>query len=247
MNDLTGIIDELLKASDALADSDAAEDLTDKINAVVSDLNEISNDGGAVAFQTARTLNTVRTAISDVDALIAVMNAYYDDVQKTLEDSENVLSQVQKTADDAATALQNLNTALRSAEPDFSAAADDSFKVGHMAIDNTNKIVDDTKDFKETGHHLRDTVNNKLDEEEEDNNFLNMDPEAEKVSLTSDKNQEPTSIAIICRSDEISVDDDEKKALDAEVADASTTFFGRIKAVFVKIWDTLRSLLGMND
>lgn len=247
VNSLTDVINELLLASDALADSDAAEELTDKINSVVSDLNEITDDGGAVAFQTARTLNTVRSAISDIDALISIMNAYYDDVQKTLEDSENVLSQVQKTAEDAATALQNLNTALRSAEPDFSAAADNSFQVGHMAIDNTNKIVEDTKDFKETGHNLRDTINNKLDEEEADNNFLNMDPEATKASLTSDKNQEPTSIAIICRSDEISVDDDDEKALDAEVADASTTFFGRIKAVFVKIWDTIRSLFGMGD
>ena len=240
VNGLTGAIENILKATDSLVDSDAAENLVDYINSVTSDLNEIMDNGGAVAFDAAKTLNTLRSVISDIDELIGIMNAYYGDVQKTLEDSENVLTQIQKTSGDAATALQNLNSTLRSAEPDFSAAADNSFKVGHMAIDNTNKIVDDTKDFKSTGRNLRDTINNKLDEEEADNNFLNMDPEATKVSLT-------TSIAIICRSDEILVSDDTTKTLDAEIPDASTNFLGRIKAVFVKLWNTVRSLLGMDD
>lgn len=247
VNGLTGAIEKILTATDSLVDSDAAENLVDYINSVTSDLNEIMDNGGAVAFDAAKTLNTLRSVISDIDELIGIMNAYYGDVQKTLEDSENVLAQIQKTSGDAATALQNLNSTLRSAEPDFSAAADNSFKVGHMAIDNTNKIVDDTKNFKSTGRNLRDTINNKLDEEEADNNFLNMDPEATKVSLTSDQNQEPTSIAIICRSDEISVSDDTTKTLDAEIPDASTTLLGRIKAVFVKLWNTVRSLLGMDD
>lgn len=247
VNGLTKAIEEILRATDSLVASDAAENLVDYINSVTSDLNEIMDNGGAVAFDAAKTLNTLRSVISDIDELIGIMDAYYGDVQKTLEDSENVLTQIQKTSGDAATALQNLNSTLRSAEPDFSAAADNSFKVGHMAIDNTNKIVDDTKNFKSTGRNLRDTINNKLDEEEADNNFLNMDPEATKVSLTSDQNQEPTSIAIICRSDEISVSDDTTKTLDAEIPDASTTLLGRIKAVFVKLWNTVRSLLGMDD
>lgn len=244
VNNLTSSMSGILED---LADPEKVEELVDYIDSVTSDLNEIMENGGAVAFDAAKTLNTLRSVISDIDELIGIMNAYYGDVQKTLEDSENVLTQIQKTSGDAATALQNLNSTLRSAEPDFSAAADNSFKVGHMAIDNTNKIVDDTKDFKSTGRNLRDTINNKLDEEEADNNFLNMDPEATKVSLTSDQNQEPTSIAIICRSDEISVDDDTTKTLDAEVPDASTTLLGRIKAVFVKLWNTVRSLLGMDD
>ncbi len=244
VNNLTSSMSGILED---LADPEKVEELVDYIDSVTSDLNEIMDNGGAVAFDAAKTLNTLRSVISDIDELIGIMNAYYDDVQKSLEDSENVLTQIQKTSGDAATALQNLNSTLRSAEPDFSAAADNSFKVGHMAIDNTNKIVDDTKDFKSTGRNLRDTINNKLDEEEADNNFLNMDPEATKVSLTSDQNQEPTSIAIICRSDEISVSDDTTKTLDAEVPDASTTLLGRIKAVFVKLWNTVRSLLGMDD
>lgn len=244
VNNLTSSMSGILED---LADPEKVEELVDYIDSVTSDLNEIMDNGGAVAFDAAKTLNTLRSVISDIDELIGIMNAYYGDVQKTLEDSENVLTQIQKTSGDAATALQNLNSTLRSAEPDFSAAADNSFKVGHMAIDNTNKIVDDTKDFKSTGRNLRDTINNKLDEEEADNNFLNMDPEATKVSLTSDQNQEPTSIAIICRSDEISVSDDTTKTLDAEIPDASTTLLGRIKAVFVKLWNTVRSLLGMDD
>ena len=38
-----------------------------------------------------------------------------------------------------------------------------------------------------------------------DNNFLNMDPNAEKVSFTSDENAEPNTLQIIMRTEEISV------------------------------------------
>ena len=152
--------------------------------------------------------------------------------------------EMEKTAADAASALQNVNNTLRSAEPDFSNAADEGLEIGRQAVDNTEDIVDSTKHLKKTGRKLRDTINNKLDEEEADNNFLNMDPDATKVSLTSTKNQEPTSISIVCRSEEISADDDETKVLDSEVSAPATTLMQRVKAVFLKMWNAIRSVFG---
>ncbi|MBO6308022.1 MAG: hypothetical protein J6N70_04100 [Oribacterium sp.] len=242
--DLTDAISNLETENGNLFDAEGAEELIDSINKVISDLDDILDDGGAVAFQTARVVNTLRTTIGDIDGLVGIMNAYYEDIQKTFEDSENVIMEMEKTAADAASALQNVNNTLRSAEPDFSNAADEGLEIGRQAVDNTEDIVDSTKHLKKTGRKLRDTINNKLDEEEADNNFLNMDPDAAKVSLTSTKNQEPTSISIVCRSEEISADDDEAKALDSEVSAPATTLMQRVKAVFLKMWNAIRSVFG---
>ncbi|WP_029200772.1 hypothetical protein [Oribacterium sp. NK2B42] len=241
---LTDAISNLETENGNLFDAEGAEELIDSINKVISDLDDILDDGGAVAFQTARVVNTLRTTIGDIDGLVGIMNAYYEDIQKTFEDSENVIMEMEKTAADAASALQNVNNTLRSAEPDFSNAADEGLEIGRQAVDNTEDIVDSTKHLKKTGRKLRDTINNKLDEEEADNNFLNMDPDAAKVSLTSTKNQEPTSISIVCRSEEISADDDEAKVLDSEVSSPATTLMQRVKAVFLKMWNAIRSVFG---
>ena len=243
--DLTDAISNLETENGNLFDSEGAEELIDSINTVISDLDDILDDGGAVAFQTARTVNTVRTTIGDIDGLIGIMNAYYEDIQKTFEDSENVIVEMEKTSADAASALQRVNDTLRSAEPDFSNAADEGIEIGRQAVENTEDIVDSTKHLKNTGRKLRDTINNKLDEEEADNNFLNMDPDAPKVSLTSTKNQEPTSISIVCRSEEISADDNEAKVLDSEVSEPATTFMQRVMAVFKKLWDAICSIFGI--
>ena len=107
-------------------------------------------------------------------------------------------------------------------------------------------MIDHTTELKETGHGLRDAINDKLDEEEADNNFINMDPDAPKVSLTSDNNQEPTNISIVCRSDEIK-SAEEAESLDSEVDAAGTTFWQRIANVFITIWNAIKGLFSSDD
>ena len=232
ISELTGAqADELLSAMDDLSDS----------------LENILDDGGDVSKNVARVMNGLRTVMSDTDRMTGVANDYYDDIQTAISNADNVLLQAQVTADGVANAMQLLNDTLRNASDDFGNAADAGIEAGEQAIDNTRTLVDATKNLKNSGRDLRDSINNELDDEEDDNNFLNMDPEATKVSLTSDANQEPDSIAIICRSDEIKSDDDEDKTLDSEVDAEGTTAFQRIAAVFKKIWTTLKKILGFGE
>ena len=232
VSEITGAqADELLSAMDDLSDS----------------LENILDDGGDVSKNVARVMNGFRTVMSDADRMTGVANDYYDDIQTAISNADNVLLQAQVTADGVANAMQLLNDTLRNASDDFGNAADAGIEAGEQAIDNTRTLVDATKNLKNSGRDLRDSINNELDDEEDDNNFLNMDPEATKVSLTSDANQEPDSIAIICRSDEIKSDDDEDKTLDSEVDAEGTTAFQRIAAVFKKIWTTLKKILGFGE
>lgn len=242
INDLSSALQEYYEAD---KDRDGTE-LAAAIDDVCSKLTEIAESGAALSFQAARVTNTIRDLIGDMDSLIGIMNAYYDDVQKSIEDGDNLIAELQKTSDDTASVLQTVNNTLRSAEPDFSAAADDSIKVGHEAVENGGNMIDHTSELKETGHGLRDAINDKLDEEEADNNFINMDPDAPKVSLTSSENQEPTNISIVCRSDEIK-SAEEAESLDSEVDAEGTTFWQRIANVFITIWNAIKGLFSNDD
>ena len=243
---LSTLTEGLYNISDGIDDIDdpaMIEELMGGMADVLSDIEEISNYGGAVAFQTARFLTSARNLAADMDTLVATMNNYYQDVQDAITNTDNVLLQIQKTTDDLSGTLQTVNDTLRSAEKNFSDAADEGLEAGRLAVDNTGKIVDNVRDLKASGADLRKSINDELDEKEAENNFLNMDPEATKVSLTSDENPEPSSVSIICRTDEISYEDDAaQKILDAEEAEAQSTVFERIINVFKTIWKKITGL-----
>ena len=230
---------------EAIFGSDQTAQLLIKISRVSSEIDDILSKGGAVAFQTARFVNSARDLASDMDELTAVMNAYYEDIQTMADRADTLLLQTEKAADDLAVTLQTVNNTLRAAEEDLNRAADAAIAAGSQAVDNSRKIVDNTKNLKNSGADLRKSINDELDEQEADNNFLNMDPYAEKVSLTSDRNPSPDNVSIICRTEEITAPDIKpEKTLDAEISDPETTPLERIRLVFLKIRDIFKSFLG---
>ena len=217
--------------------------VTAQIDAVLASISRLSSDAGAVTFQTARVVNSVNELAGDLDTLIGIMNRYYEDMQGALTNLDHVLVQIEKTSDDLAGTMQTINNTLRAASQNFSAAGDDALRTGQLAVDNTRKIVKNTENLKNSGADLRKSINDELDEKEAEHNFLNMDPYAEKVSLTSEKNQEPKSVQIICRSDEITIKDS-AKSLDSEVDADGITLWQRIINVFHRVAELVAGLFG---
>ena len=217
--------------------------VTAQIDAVLASISRLSSDAGALTFQTARVVNSVNELAGDLDTLIGIMNRYYEDMQGALTNLDHVLVQIEKTSDDLAGTMQTINNTLRAASQNFSAAGDDALRTGQLAVDNTRKIVKNTENLKNSGADLRKSINDELDEKEAEHNFLNMDPYAEKVSLTSEKNQEPKSVQIICRSDEITIKDS-AKSLDSEVDAEGITLWQRIINVFHRVAELVAGLFG---
>ena len=217
--------------------------VTAQIDAVLASISRLSSDAGAVTFQTARVVNSVNELAGDLDTLIGIMNRYYEDMQGALTNLDHVLVQIEKTSDDLAGTMQTINNTLRAAIQNFSAAGDDALRTGQLAVDNTRKIVKNTENLKNSGADLRKSINDELDEKEAEHNFLNMDPYAEKVSLTSEKNPEPKSVQIICRSDEITIKDS-AKSLDSEVDAEGLTLWQRIINVFHRVAELVAGLFG---
>lgn len=217
--------------------------VTAQIDAVLASISRLSSDAGALTFQTARVVNSVNELAGDLDTLIGIMNRYYEDMQGALTNLDHVLVQIEKTSDDLAGTMQTINNTLRAASQNFSAAGDNALRTGQLAVDNTRKIVKNTENLKNSGADLRKSINDELDEKEAEHNFLNMDPYAEKVSLTSEKNPEPKSVQIICRSDEITLKDS-AKSLDSEVDAEGLTLWQRIINVFHRVAELVAGLFG---
>lgn len=66
-----------------------------------------------------------------------------------------------------------------------------------------------------------------------------MDPDAEKVSFTSSKNPEPRTLQVVLRTDEISLENEEHKTLDAETEEPEVSPLKRMWNVLVKMWRSL--------
>ena len=96
--------------------------------------------------------------------------------------------------------------------------------------------------MRKAGRTMKDTMDNEWNDMEDDNNFLNMDPNAEKVSFTSDENAEPNTLQIIMRTEEISVDDD-AELLDAETAKADVNPLERMWNMLVQMVRALHKLV----
>ena len=214
-----------------------------QIDAVLAGVSRLSSDAGAVAFQTSRVVNSANELAGNLDTLIGIMNQYYEDTQEAITSLDHVLVQIEKTSEDLAGTMQTVNDTLRAASKNFSAAGDNALKTGQLAVDNTRKIVKNTENLKNSGADLRKSINDDLDEKEAENNFLNMDPYAEKESLTSEKNPEPNSVQIICRSDEITVKES-AKGLDSEVDPEGSTLWQRIINVFRRVAELISGLFG---
>ncbi|MDD5831866.1 MAG: hypothetical protein PUC98_00030, partial [Clostridiales bacterium] len=212
------------------------EDMIALLDSTSSDIDDVMSEGASVSYQTSRLLDSLRKTLSDVDALTGVMNTYYGDIQTALGNMSNITESAERTSKALTDTLQILNDTLRAASENLSNAGDLGISVGKDAVSNMNSIVDNTKDLKEAGADLRKTINDELDKEEAEHNFLNMDPNAEKESLTSRKNKEPKTVQIICRTDEIKADDNtEPQITDAELPEVKQSFGERVINIFRRI------------
>ena len=248
LKDLTESLKDMAEGVNEACGSADTEELLKRITAVSKDIEEISSYAGSVSFQTARVLESLRNLAGDMDELVSVMNAYYEDTQAAVENTDKVLLQTQKTTEDLADTLKTVNDTLRSAEENMNRAADLGVDAGKKAVENTGEIVENVRDLKASGADLRKAINDELDENEAENNFLNMDPDAAKVSLTSDKNAEPASVSIILRTEEINDGDSSEEAiLDAEEEAAKSTVLERIANVFRKIWNTIKGIFTRDE
>ena len=99
--------------------------------------------------------------------------------------------------------------------------------------------VDVMRDAKDT---MKDAIDGEIDDLEENYNFINLDVTQAFPSFTSSQNYTPSSIQIVMRTAEITLDDTVDPTLDIETEREDIGVWGRFVAVFKNLWASIVGL-----
>lgn len=110
-----------------------------------------------------------------------------------------------------------------------------------MTLDGMSQMMRDmivvlqkTDDLKKNKNIISDVIRDEWHNLDEDLGILDIDVNAQKLSFTSVRNEEPRSLQIILRTQEIEIVE-EVVSVSTEVEDIG--FWGRVKLVFLSIWN----------
>ncbi|MDO4266305.1 MAG: hypothetical protein Q4C63_07605 [Eubacteriales bacterium] len=226
-----------------LAQLQAKKQMLEKIatasNALVSDSREVLRGAAKTAQGAKYTADDVRRIILRTEDLNDTLNVFYPDLQSSLTDGQSLLLETGNTLNSSANALSLAKNALQNAADDTDTALAKSIDTSLSMIEKSLMIFDSLEGVQDAGGIAKDALDREVDKFETENRFLDMDPEAKKVSFTSERNKEPDSLQIILRTDEISADDEDDALLDAEQSTEDMGIFERIKNVFIRIAEAI--------
>ena len=203
-------------------------------NALVADTADMLDDVSNTSKYLAQTTDQMDYLIEDVKALKDSLDVYYPDLQSALDDSKELVNRTTDALNKSTDSLTLVQNTVRASADSLDAAAKDSIKGSLNLLDKSLRVLDSTSSMRKAGRTMKDTMDNEWNDMEDDNNFLNMDPNAAKVSFTSDENAEPNTLQIIMRTEEISVDDD-AELLDAETEKADVNPLERMWNMLVQM------------
>ncbi|MDD3350803.1 MAG: hypothetical protein PHC40_08145 [Eubacteriales bacterium] len=192
---------------------------------------------GSVALgkSTVDIINVTNELIDESDDLNGTLHDYKDDVDAMIEDSGQLTTLLSSSLDSSLLFLTYSKTLLRESGNKLDSAAELSLSGMSELLEKSLLGLKSVDSLRTANDTIKTTVDDELASIEEENRFLNLDPEAPLVSFTSDKNPEPESIQIILRTEEISIDQfsDDLTDLDPEKEDIG--LLARIAALFKRM------------
>lgn len=207
--------------------SSASTSLAGKLSSLLDDTSDASRSMGEL-------VDEIDFILEDSTVLYDSLETYYSDFQLALDDSEELVNRTTNALDTSVSTLTLIQNTMRASSDSLDAAARDSIRGSMEVLDKSLRVLDSTTSMRMAGRTMKDTMDREWDDLDGDTRFLYMDPSAEKVSFTSDQNEEPDTLQVILRTKEISLDDDDE-VLDAESAKASEGPLKRMWNVLVKM------------
>ena len=218
------------------------EQLSKQSGNLVSTMSEMTENTGDAAKYSRELIDNLDFLIEDITALNDSLDVYYPDLQDALTDAQELVNRTTEALNSGISTMTILQNTLKNSSDDFDAAARESLRGSMALLDKSLDILDSTTAMRRAGRTMKDTLDNELDKFDTDNRFLFMDPEAEKVSFTSDRNKAPKTLQIILRTDEISLDSDDNKPTDVETEKEHVSPLRRMWNVLVKMWQAIVSI-----
>lgn len=177
--------------------------------------------------------------IEDLTALYDSLDTYYPDLQSALDDLSALTERTTEALNSTTDTLTLVQNTLKASSDEMDVAAKDSLMASMQLLNKSLNVLDSTAGIRRAGRTMKDVIDSQLDKFDTENRFLFMDPDAEKVSFTSSKNPEPRTLQVVLRTDEISLENEEHKTLDAETEEPEVSPLKRMWNVLVKMWRSL--------
>lgn len=177
--------------------------------------------------------------IEDLTALHDSLDTYYPDLQSALDDLSALTERTTEALNSTTDTLTLVQNTLKASSDEMDVAAKDSLMACMELLNKSLNVLDSTAGIRRAGRTMKDVIDSQLDKFDTENRFLFMDPDAEKVSFTSSKNPEPRTLQVVLRTDEISLENEEHKTLDAETEEPEVSPLKRMWNVLVKMWRSL--------
>lgn len=177
--------------------------------------------------------------IEDLTALYDSLDTYYPDLQSALDDLSALTERTTEALNSTTDTLTLVQNTLKASSDEMDVAAKDSLMASMELLNKSLNVLDSTAGIRRAGRTMKDVIDSQLDKFDTENRFLFMDPDAEKVSFTSSKNPETRTLQVVLRTDEISLENEEHKTLDAETEEPEVSPLKRMWNVLVKMWRSL--------
>lgn len=214
-----------------------AQDTLSVMKSLLNNINDCDSDTlhkdlDTILQATDSLLGRTDTILEQSKALSDTVTKYEPNAQEALDDAVTQVNASVKLLDDLNSFTRTFENLIKTADPDIDQGMDKSLTGLSSSLRQMANGLGATDSMRTASNTIQDLVEDKWNEYTgEKNNLLNMDSNAEMVSLTSEENQTPNSIQLVLRTQEIKVDEDDKAA-DEAANQPKLGFWGRVARMF---------------
>ena len=199
-------------------------------------------DSKAVVSKLAAITYDIDTTIGDVVSLNKTKNDNKAAFDLMLDDTAASVEQISSSTNQVISLFRSVQNTVKNNRAAVEGGTKDTLNGLIDILEKAAETSSTTNKLKGANESIRNSLDEKLDKIADDSNLLEMNLDDKMVSFTSDKNQTPSSIQIILRSQEISEDDVNTNAVDIEPAPVDVGVWQRVKNVFAKMWNAVTGI-----
>ncbi len=199
-------------------------------------------DSKAVVSKLASISYDIDTTIGDVVSLNKTKNDNKAAFDLMLDDTAASVEQISSSTNQVISLFRSVQNTVKNNRAAVEGGTKDTLNGLIDILEKAAETSTTTNKLKGANESIRNSLDEKLDKIADDSNLLEMNLDDKMVSFTSDKNQTPSSIQIILRSQEISEDDVNTNAVDIEPAPVDVGVWQRVKNVFAKMWNAVTGI-----
>ncbi len=182
--------------------------------------------------------------LDELDAFDAILAKYEPEAKQAIADAKTFTSAASDGIDSLVSAARTAESLLKSSGSALDAGTKSTLSGLSALLRRATVGLNQTGTIRDAKTTLSDLIDDEWNSHVgEDNNVLLMDANAAPVSITDARNENTTGIQYVMRTREIKVSD-ATKIETTEAETVKTTFWQRVGAMFVDLWNFIKGIFG---